>query len=72
MRGVHDFASFCFKPREDDDTVRSLEVDVELANDMTFADENSSPVEVYHLHFRSRAFLHNQVSNLASLYKGLS
>jgi tRNA U38,U39,U40 pseudouridine synthase TruA len=62
LRGVHDFKSFSFQPAETEDTVRNLEIDVIPANETNFARERSSPIDIYHIHFKSRAFLHNQVS----------
>lgn len=62
LRGVHDFKAFSFQPRETDDTLRNMEINVIPANETSFAQERSNPIDIYHVHFKSRAFLHNQVS----------
>lgn len=65
LRGVHDFASFSFQPTEKDDTVRELEINLVDANNSSFEQECTSSADLFHLHFKSRAFLHNQVGFLS-------
>jgi tRNA U38,U39,U40 pseudouridine synthase TruA len=62
LRGVHDFKSFSFQPRDTDDTLRFLEIQIESVNEPILAQTKTSPIDIYHIHFKSRAFLHNQVS----------
>lgn len=64
LRGTHDFASFSFQTKEEDDTTRNIEIDILPVNDLTFKHENSSQYDIYHFHFRSRAFLYNQIRRM--------
>lgn len=64
LRGEHDFASFSHAPKATDDTVRKLEIDLSPANHNVMDIGRSSRFSFYHLHFRSRAFLHNQIRRI--------
>lgn len=64
LRGTHDFATFSYQTKETDDTVRTVEIDIVPANDLTFEREGSSQYDIYHFHFNSRAFLYNQIRRM--------
>ena len=62
LRGVHDFRSFGFQTKETDDTVRELDINVIQANEVSLTQDRFKSIDMYHIHFKSRAFLYNQVS----------
>lgn len=62
LRGEHDFRSFAHKPLEEEDTIRHLEINM-TQEPQSQNDKNiQHPLTIYNLHFKSRAFLYNQVS----------
>lgn len=62
MRGEHDFASFCFGAKVGDDTLRTMEIGLTTPQVGILDNEVPKGFTIYHLHFKSRAFLYNQVS----------
>lgn len=68
LQGEHDFASFAFKPTNPLDTVRTLEIKMKAVKPLEISPQMQPQFQIYQIHFRSRAFLHNQVSFTKSSY----
>lgn len=61
LKGKHDFASFGFKIQEGEETVREVDISLSPASIHGVDQERNYPFKFYHFHFKSRAFLYNQV-----------
>lgn len=64
LNGEHDFRAFCFNPRPDDKTIRTLDMSFEQERTAIFTDEKHCPFNIYQFKFKSHAFLHNQVRRM--------
>ena len=64
FNGTHDFRTFCFEPKAEENTVRTLDVSLNAELDASFANERNQLYDIYQIHFKSHSFLYNQVRRM--------
>lgn len=63
LKGEHDFRSFAHQPREDDETVRNVQIEL-IEEDINQFGTDPGICSTYQFHFKSKSFLHNMIRRL--------